>query len=144
MSLLRLIIICIFFSSFQQMTPSCSLIPQQPPISAPNYSATDDYMCSELFFPYAEHAGVSRPFSASSASTNTSSSNDSCSSSNIDNQQMLPCSFPTNTLSQPSLQHHQFQQFYHQGNHFSSHHQLEPQIPGYTSVIVDTQQYVHS
>ncbi len=129
--------------------------PTVTPISLPNYvAANDDYTNAELFYPsYPEYVGgVARPFSASSTSTNTSSSNDSCSSSSnllVDNHQMLPCSFQTSAAAAASVapqshQDHQFQPsaaYHHQSNHFSA---AQSQLPGYTSVIVDAQQCVHS
>jgi len=120
--------------------------PHQPsPTTISAYGPHEEYVCSsDIFFSYpTEHTNVApRPFSASSTSTNNSLSNDSCSSNSnvIDTRQMLPCSFQSNPLQQSPNQHHQFQQ-YHQMSPFSPHHQLDQPLPGYASVIVDTQQY---
>ncbi|XP_065214238.1 single-minded homolog 1 isoform X2 [Planococcus citri] len=87
------------------------------PVSSTNFGTVDDYMCSDLLY-----NGLVRPFSASSTSTNTSSSNESCSSTNaIDNQQMLPCSFQTNAIPQQTPPLHHYQPPYDPPNHYIPH-----------------------
>lgn len=155
-----------YFPQLQHMVATPNVLPHQSvtPVSMQSYPIADDYISPELIFPYTtEYSAITRPYSASSVGTNTSSSNESCNSNNaFDNQHMLHASFPTvmqpqaqppHSLpppqpqqqphqSQPDHQHHPFAPTY-QASPYVSQDPVEQHITGYTSVIVDAQQCVH-